>query len=806
MALPAGSSRRAKAKSWVRGIWRSRRMRTHLIGMYLVIVVIPLLIALAVIRSGVDAQLRQDALERQARDARLLAFEVTEKLSCCQRALGALVAYPGLMDMSRDEQLPILQSLNVAHPDLAGLALHDPQGGVLSHVGNLPVLPAETFRQASAAGQDGIVQVVRMPDSGRPAVAFVRAVREAGGNVIALACTAMESAVIRNCLKGHIAHVSCDICLVDDGGNLIATGQRGSSALDDSPAIGAVLQRGDDSGHLDEPVGARQDLVGYARVAPLAATIILRRPLDDVLAPIRAIRTTGWIYLGAVGVLLVAMGVYAAGRLVRPVKGLVRAAIRLANGGHPEPVPPTGIIELDQLSRSFDRMAGALVDRTRELQRSRSDLEREVARRTAELTQTNARLETELAERNRIKLALHASEERLRLAAAAAEQASRQKDHFVALLSHELRTPLTPVIAAVSAIDGESSLPPRLRDDMELIRRNLEMEARLVDDLLDLTRIRRDKLELHREITDVRLAVEHAVNVCCTEQMARRGQRIVTEWHADRSVANADPSRLQQAFWNLIKNALKFSDDGAAVVVRAENVGVDSLRIEVIDTGVGIDPEMLPRLFTAYEQGGTDVTRQYGGLGLGLTISKGIVEAHGGMLAVHSEGKGRGSTFTVELPLCQPADHWPDGRDADATRPATSGSGDIGVAHAPLRILLVEDHADTARMLARLLEANGHKVHVAGTIESAAQLAGQNAGSIDMVVSDLGLPDGSGLDLMRLLKRQYGLRGIALSGHGMEDDIRRSIEAGFSEHITKPVNSAHLEEALFRAIRQTARR
>ena len=252
---------------------------------------------------------------------------------------------------------------------------------------------------------------------------------------------------------------------------------------------------------------------------------------------------------------------------------------------------------------------------------------------------------------------------------------------------------------------------------------------------------------------------------------------------------DGDPARLQQVFWNLVKNAIKFTPRGGRIGVRGRQEQGQAV-VEVIDSGRGIPPEMLPRIFNAFEQGGGDVTRQFGGLGLGLAICKTMVELHGGTIEAHSEGPGKGATFTVRLPvLSQTAQ-----REIAATDTAPRRPG-----HERLNVLLVEDHGDTARILKRVLSAHGHHVQTAGDVASAIRTASE--GAFDVVVSDLGLPDGSGLDVVRALHRSgRRIPAIAMSGYGQEDDIRRSRDAGFSEHLVKPIDIHHLEEAIARAV------
>ncbi|HEX9671637.1 MAG TPA: ATP-binding protein, partial [Thermoanaerobaculia bacterium] len=302
------------------------------------------------------------------------------------------------------------------------------------------------------------------------------------------------------------------------------------------------------------------------------------------------------------------------------------------------------------------------------------------------------------------------------------QRANAAKDQFLATLSHELRTPLTPVLAVVSALEEDGRLPGDVRDRLAMVRRNTELEARLIDDLLDLTRIERGKLDLRREVTDVLPLLAHAVEATRTPEIEAYGLRLVSELAADDHRVWADGPRLSQVFWNLIKNALKFTPAGGTIRVRSSNEGEPGaperwLVVEVADTGIGIEPEVLPRIFDAFEQGQRKITRQFGGLGLGLAISRRIVELHGGSLAAASEGKGKGATFTVRLPVGVPA-------EAAAAAPAGTAAGVVEKAATPaparpLHILLVEDHPDTAAAMADLLRGIGHRVTTAASVEAA---------------------------------------------------------------------------------------
>ncbi len=241
---------------------------------------------------------------------------------------------------------------------------------------------------------------------------------------------------------------------------------------------------------------------------------------------------------------------------------------------------------------------------------------------------------------------LLAQEEALRKEA---EAAVRAKDHFLAALSHELRTPLSPVVLTVAAMEIDPDLPVRFRKHMAMIRRNVELETRLIDDLLDLNRVTSGKMHLQVQPTRLHAVLTQAIQTCASETSAKK-LNIQLDLQADNDLVNADPARLQQTFWNLLRNAAKFTPEGGSIFIRTENSG-GTVRLEVRDTGVGIEPEFLPRVFDAFEQGDTKITRQFGGLGLGLAICKAIMDMHGGAIRAHSDGPGTGATFTVELPV-----------------------------------------------------------------------------------------------------------------------------------------------------------
>jgi len=394
-------------------------------------------------------------------------------------------------------------------------------------------------------------------------------------------------------------------------------------------------------------------------------------------------------------------------------------------------------------------------------------------------------LTEEVTDRKQAEASLAAAKASAEQAKAAAEQANRAKDHFLAVLSHELRTPLTPVVMGLSMLMDKQDLDPTLlRQTLEMIRRNVEMEAHLIDDLLDVTRIARGKIALQKQRVELCAVIQRAVEVCKPDLDARALRFGLDLGPAAPYWIEGDPARLQQVFWNLLKNAIKFTPPGGSVTVRCQ-ASDQQVVAELSDSGIGIEPEALTRIFTAFEQADRSITQQFGGLGLGLAISRALVELHGGSMCARSEGRNRGATFRVELPLTVRAGQ-PEPSPSSAPPP---------LPQRPLRILLVEDHAVTAKMTKMLLAMDGHAVEMASNVSTALEMA--NHHDFDLLMSDLGLPDGTGHDLMRQL-RELGRRfpGIALSGYGQEDDIQRSYQAGFSAHLTKPASREAIVEAI----------
>ena len=372
--------------------------------------------------------------------------------------------------------------------------------------------------------------------------------------------------------------------------------------------------------------------------------------------------------------------------------------------------------------------------------------------------------------------------------------ASRAKDDFLAALSHELRTPLNPVLLLASESAEDPALPEHVRAQFRTIRHNVELEARLIDDLLDITRIAHGKLSLNMAVVDVHELLKEALATVRSE-LDHKGISLTLELEAEHSAVEGDAVRLQQVLWNVLKNAVKFTAIGGRIDIGTRaNAGTGELVISITDNGIGLTDRDISRIFEGFTQGEHAAvfgSHRFGGLGLGLTISRKLLELHGGSIQASSAGRNQGSTFTIKLPLAP--------RLADEATPLHVGASSRRTAKcrraAALKILLVEDHEPTRITLASLLTRRGYQVKSAASVAEARALAAEQ--QFHLLISDIGLPDGNGFDLMKELRiRDNSLQGIALTGYGMEQDIAASRNAGFGGHLTKPVRVQSLEEAL----------
>jgi PAS domain S-box-containing protein len=374
-----------------------------------------------------------------------------------------------------------------------------------------------------------------------------------------------------------------------------------------------------------------------------------------------------------------------------------------------------------------------------------------------------------------------------RSARAEAERASRIKDEFVAMVSHELRTPLNAILGWTQLMARSPGDVALLERGLDVVARNTRVQAQLVSDLLDISRIVEGKLTLEVRTLDVGAVVADAIDTVAREA-AERGLVVRRRLTRTPIFVAGDPGRLQQIVWNLLSNAIKFTPSHGEIVVSLKSGG-DHVEIAVADSGSGIRPEVLPHIFDRFHQADRSITRRFGGLGLGLAIVKHLVELHGGQVRVDSPGEGLGSTFTVTLPASSTPPLTPAGQPSTAAMEIAAP-----VTLAGVRVLVVEDEPDTLQFLKRLFESHGAEVVTAATAAEAQEVFSHER--IGVLVSDIGLPGVDGYELMREIRRLspdgQAVPAIALTAYARAEDRTRALRAGYQAHVTKPVDGAEL--------------
>ncbi|HEX9149104.1 MAG TPA: ATP-binding protein, partial [Thermoanaerobaculia bacterium] len=366
------------------------------------------------------------------------------------------------------------------------------------------------------------------------------------------------------------------------------------------------------------------------------------------------------------------------------------------------------------------------------------------------------------------------------------ENADRQKDQFLALLAHELRNPIAPIRTALEILRRPNATPAETDQARDIAERQLRHMARLLDDLLDVSRIREGRIELRMETLDVASVMRSAAQAAASLIQARNHTLTIVD-PKDRLFVRADPVRLEQVLGNLLNNAAKYTDPGGQIRMTAERIAGEAL-IRVRDTGIGIEPLMIPRVFDLFVQAERRMELSAGGVGIGLSLVKKLVELHGGRVEAISAGSGRGSEFIVALPAVEQK---PVERVTAAETPSTQ------LARAPLRVLLVDDNADSADGLAMLLELQGHETRVAYDGESALGIA--RSFRPHAALLDIGMPAMDGYELARRLRAAPETKEtmlVAMTGWGQEEDQRKGREAGFAHHLVKPFEPSAVERLL----------
>jgi signal transduction histidine kinase len=421
-------------------------------------------------------------------------------------------------------------------------------------------------------------------------------------------------------------------------------------------------------------------------------------------------------------------------------------------------------------------------EKTRELER----LNRVLQHANDELEAANRSLQSEVSERMRVELAL--------------KEADRHKDEFLAMLAHELRNPLAPICNAVYLMRQHPALDPQLDWSREVIERQLTHLTRLVDDLLDVSRITRGKITLKKEIVDVAPLVARAVETV-QPLIDERGHQLAVELPSGTLRVRGDPTRLTQALANVLSNAAKYTDRGGRIAVSGQVRG-DEIELRIRDTGIGIPAEQLPVIFELFTQLDEGSGRTQSGLGIGLALVRQLVQMHGGRITAHSDGPGRGSEFLISLPLrTEPATlcELPE-QEASAAQEGASQESDRPRGRT---ILVADDNPDALESLAMLLELGAHRVHTARDGQQSLEAAERFRPEVALL--DIGMPVLDGHEVARRIRAQpWGERMllVALTGWGQDCDRQRAREAGFDLHLVKPVDLNELNEALARASAQ----
>jgi signal transduction histidine kinase/CheY-like chemotaxis protein len=378
--------------------------------------------------------------------------------------------------------------------------------------------------------------------------------------------------------------------------------------------------------------------------------------------------------------------------------------------------------------------------------------------------------------------------ERERSARAEAEHANRIKDDFVAMVSHELRTPLNAILGWAEVLSRSEPNAETLAHGLAVIGRNTRAQAQLISDLLDISRIVAGKLLLEVESIDLAELIDTSLESLEQSAVEKRIE-IRRRVSSEPMPTVGDPARLQQVLWNLLSNAIKFTPEGGYVEIAARRVDA-TVELSVTDSGIGIRREHLEGIFDRFRQSSSTTTRRYGGLGLGLSIAKHLVELHGGTISAFSEGAGTGATFTVTLPLSAES-------ALDAPRRRTLSDSEDASAQvdlAGIRVLVVEDQPDTRELVRRMLESHGAKVSEAATATEALELVDHDRPN--MLLSDIGLPDIDGYELVMRIRRRKdvlaSMPAIALTAFARPEDRTRAIRAGYQAHVAKPVEPDEL--------------
>jgi signal transduction histidine kinase/CheY-like chemotaxis protein len=717
---------------------------------------LPALALAAVLVQRVVDDKRQAVEQQLLETARAEAAVVDAELSGTIRALQALAQSERLSTGDFAAFYDEASRLQATQSSWYVLILHAPDGRAMVHTGyrfgtTLPdIVDKESFGDVVKKGQPMVGSLMKGPRVGQELAFPVRVPVTRNGQLVFVLSAVITPDRLADVLRQRNAVTDEWVRGVVDNKGIIVARTRDAERFVGQQGTPEFLER---FLHVNEAVYRDTTLDGkavygaFAR-APISGWIAgVGVPAEMIDGPFRQ----SIIGLVGIGLLLFGMGCGGAflisRRISRDIANAAVSADAIARGTHPE-IASSSVIEIQQLSDALARSAALLDARQRER-------DEQVARADAARTE--------------------------------AEAADRAKDDFLAMLGHELRNPLAPVLTALELM--------RLRGDTSsarernIIERQVRHLVRLVDDLLDVSRVRRGRIELRRQPIELIRAVEKAVEIA-QPIVAARDHRLTVDVPPGGLAIDGDETRLAQVFANLLTNAAKYSNHPGHIILRARAEG-DRVIVECQDDGIGIAPDLLPRIFDLFAQGRQLLDRREGGLGLGLAVARTLVELHGGTIEASSTGPGHGSVFTVRLPRVASA--VVEAHPRASEEPMREG--------ATCRVLVVDDNQDAADMLAQMLRVGGFDVAV--EFDGLAALARLERFGADVAILDIGLPSIDGLALARRIREvnpHRSIRLVAVTGYGQESDVAASYAAGFDLHLVKPVSA----DALFDALRSSA--
>jgi signal transduction histidine kinase len=567
-----------------------------------------LVAATAVATAQEERLAEEQAQAAQEIEARAIARNISDYIEMNGARTATLAAFAGRVPITPGSQARLLAASRRSYQEVSALCTQDAQGRVVAFSGDVR-LPLSALRTFAESGPElSGIQLIPVVVKGRPLLLLSAPIRGARNEYAGNLVTAFGSAA----LGQRIVRPGSRVTLKDGRGRLLAVrDERGGKAEELPPLPDEWDRRLRQAGRFE--LLTRNTVAGFALVEHLQWAVAVEQPRSDALAGVRQGRDLAFGLLLLVVPLTVATGIFAARRIARPLGDLSAAVGQITAGNLDGPVTAaSGITEVASLARDFEEMRDRLGERTRE----------------------GERLATELRER-----------------AEALAETDRRKDEFLAMLAHELRNPLGAIANASYLLEQIGPADSRLERPVVIIRRQIQHLVRMVDDLLDVSRITRGKVELRRGPLDLREVLAHAVETA-RPLAAAKGQSLAAELPPEPLPLDGDATRLEQVFSNLLRNAVKFTPDGGHIGLAARN-GQGEAVVRVRDDGIGIPADLLPRVFDLFAQGEQSLDRSGGGLGIGLTLVRSLVEMHGGRVEAHSDGPGRGSDLVVRLPLAE---------------------------------------------------------------------------------------------------------------------------------------------------------